>query len=65
MYKKGGASSATVREEVWRRTDDDGDRESGGLSRVQKRTAQLRKRGQGSVATATLKSRCVQTMSSD
>lgn len=59
MYKGGvGASGAAVREEVWRRTDDDSDRESDALSQVQKRTADLRKRGQGSVATATLKSEC-------
>lgn len=66
MYKKGGGTSGTaVREEVWRRTDDGGDRESGGLSQGQKWTADLRKRVQGSVATATLKSGCVQTTSSD
>lgn len=56
MYKKGETSGAAVREEVWRRTDDNSDRERDGLSRVQNQTEDLRKRGQGSVAMATLTS---------
>lgn len=60
MYGGGRRSKGGSLEE-----DYDGDRESGGLSRVEKWTADLRKRGQGSVATATLKSGCAQTMSSD